>query len=224
MIQWMDGVNLCYCDESGTGNEPIAVMTGIVVDAGRMHLTKQHWDALLAMLTEETGHQIVELHTRDFYAGNGVFRDIGGRDRAHLISQIFQWLADRKHHVVYASVLKDAYAEAFARGDVPDELNTVWRFLGFHMILAMQKCCQREKGTNRLTRGVADPAGRPDLVLSASRRGDRRGGRRPALRRRGRESRGVGRQVPVAVHRRRGREYAAELFYRHAPPSIRSLS
>ena len=33
-------MNLCYCDESGTGNEAIAVMAGIVVDAGRMHLTK----------------------------------------------------------------------------------------------------------------------------------------------------------------------------------------
>ena len=26
------------------------------------------------------------------------------------------------------------------------------------------------------------------------------------------------------IYPRRGREYAAELFYRHAPPSIRSLS
>jgi hypothetical protein len=96
-------VNLCYCDESGTGSEPIAVMTGIVVDASRMHLTKQHWSDLLAMLSRETGRQIVELHTRDFYAGNGVFRDIPGRDRTHLFNQIFQWLCDRKHQVVYVA-------------------------------------------------------------------------------------------------------------------------
>lgn len=33
-------MKLCYCDESGTGNEPVAVMVGIVVDTKRMHLTK----------------------------------------------------------------------------------------------------------------------------------------------------------------------------------------
>lgn len=274
-------MNLCYCDESGTGNEPIAVMTGIVVDAGRMHLTKQHWDALLAMLTEETGHQIVELHTRDFYAGNGVFRDIGGRDRAHLISQIFQWLADRKHHVVYASVLKDAYADAFARGDIPDELNTVWRFLGFHMILAMQKCCQREKGTKGHTIFVFDNEERErmrftDLIARPPEWSDGYYDRQPKqdrldqivdvpyfgdsrevsliqladltsffLRRAGEIAEGLAgprydgeeenlgewvgrflsRSIGAAnIYPRRGREYAAELFYRHAPPSIRSLS
>jgi len=149
-------VNLCYCDESGTGDEPIAVMTGIVVDASRMHLTKEHWGDLLAGLSQETGHQIVELHTRDFYAGNGVFRGMQGPDRAHLISQIFDWLAARKHHVVYSSVVKASYYEAVGRGEIPDELNTLWRFLGFHLILAMQKHCQTEDGVKGHTMFVFD--------------------------------------------------------------------
>lgn len=149
-------VDLCYCDESGTGEEPIAVMTGIVVDASRMHLTKAHWGELLDLLSKATGHQIVELHTRDFYAGNGVFRGLDGPDRAHLISQIYDWIHDRKHHVVYSSVVKASYFDAFKNGEIPAELNTVWRFLGYHLILAMQKYGQRETGVKGHTIFVFD--------------------------------------------------------------------
>ena len=138
-------MNLCYCDESGTGNEPIATMVGIVVDAGRMHLTKAHWAELLAVLSDMAGHQIVELHTRDFYSGNGVFRGIEGPDRAKIISEIFNWLCTRKHHVVYSAVAKDSYSEALKCEEIPDQISTLWRFLGFHLILAMQRSCQREK-------------------------------------------------------------------------------
>lgn len=137
-------VNLCYCDESGTGDQPIATMVGIVVDAGRMHLTKAGWLELLAILSDMAGHQIVELHTRNFYSGSGVFREIDGETRAEVISAIFEWLTKRKHHVVYSSVLKSSYYGARKAQEIPDELNTLWRFLGFHLILAMQDACQGE--------------------------------------------------------------------------------
>jgi hypothetical protein len=139
-------VNVCYCDESGTGNEPIAVMTGILVDAGRMHRTKEHWEGLLQHLSEMVGRQIAELHTRDFYAGNGPFRGIDGPTRSNIVSAIFQWIAERKHHVVYTSVWKEAYRQAFEARGIPDELNTIWRFMGFHLVLALQKYCKGERG------------------------------------------------------------------------------
>ncbi|MDA0263113.1 MAG: hypothetical protein O3A93_03710 [Chloroflexi bacterium] len=63
-----DGMNFCYSDESGTGEEPIATMVGIVVDSQRMHLTKKHWLELLEILNELTKRPIVELHTADFIA------------------------------------------------------------------------------------------------------------------------------------------------------------
>lgn len=137
-------MNLCYCDESGTGEEPIAVMVGVIVDASRMHLTKDDWQDLLAALSRIADRRIAELHTRDFYAGNSVFRGIEGSDRAQLVSAIFDWLEERKHHIVYSAVSKRSYHEARASGNVPDELDTLWRLLGFHLILAMQKHCQSE--------------------------------------------------------------------------------
>lgn len=149
-------VNLCYCDETGTGDEPIAVMVGVLVDASRMHLTKKFWEALLASVSREAGHHIVELHTRDFYAGNGLFRGMSGPVRSNIISMIFDWLIDRKHDIVYSAVRKDDYFRAFSDQRIPDELNTIWRFLGFHLILAMQKYSQREHGVKGHTIFVFD--------------------------------------------------------------------
>jgi len=63
-------MKICYCDESGTGNEPIAVTVGVVVDSQRMRVSKEDWKELLAQLSNMIGSKIDELHTRDFYSGN----------------------------------------------------------------------------------------------------------------------------------------------------------
>src|SRR2546425_7199993 len=123
-------VNLCYCDESGTGEEPIATMVGIVVDAARMHLTKRHWEELLGELSELAKCQVRELHTHKFYSGKGLWDEIDGDTRAAIITAIIAWLAERKHEIVYASVVKKSYFSAFAEKAIPDELNTLWRFIG----------------------------------------------------------------------------------------------
>ena len=64
-------MKFCYVDESGTGDEPYAVMVGVVVDALRMRPTKADWDGLLIHLGCIVGRAVEEIHTRDFYAGNG---------------------------------------------------------------------------------------------------------------------------------------------------------
>ena len=40
-------------------------------------------------------------------------------------------------------MVKERYYEGLASRDIPDELNTPWRFLGFHLVLAIQKVHQR---------------------------------------------------------------------------------
>ncbi len=87
-------MKVCYCDESGTGDEPIAVMVGIVVDARRMHVTKEDWKALLEKLSRIVGKPIEEIHTRDFYAGNEKWRALPGPQRAEIITATFGWLRD----------------------------------------------------------------------------------------------------------------------------------
>ena len=138
-------MNFCYSDESGMGQEPIATMVGIIVDSGRMHLTKQDWADLLTTLSGITNRNIVELKTSDFYNGNGVWRALDGNQRANVISAVFDWLIQRKHHIVYSSVQKDSFNTAKNKSLIPSEVNTIWRFLGFHITLAVQKYSQPEK-------------------------------------------------------------------------------
>ena len=139
-----DAVNFCYSDESGTGAEPIATMVGVIVDSMRMHKTKSDWVDLLDQLSQVTERRIVELHTADFYNGNGVCRRLSGLVRAQVASAILNWLAERKHQIVYASVQKEPYLESLKAQEIPEELNTPWRFLAFHLALAVQKYSQPE--------------------------------------------------------------------------------
>jgi len=164
-------MKFCYCDETGTGEEPIAVLLGVVVDAQRMHVTKEHWQGLLGGLSKIVGRQLRELHTRDFYSGSGVWRNMDGPTRAEVINAVFEWLHDRKHHVVYSAVMKQQYYEQLAAGKIPTEINTLWRFLGFHVILAMQKRYQNEAKNKGNTVFVFDNEEREqkrfaDLILS----------------------------------------------------------
>jgi hypothetical protein len=126
-------------------DEPIATMVGIVVDASRMHVTKHDWRELLAGLGSRIGQPVPEIHAKDLYRGRDIWRNVPGKDRAQAITDIFKWLVDRRHDVIYTSVVKQSYEEAFAQQQIPDELNTIWRFMGFHLVLAIQKRFQRER-------------------------------------------------------------------------------
>ena len=53
-------------------------MIGVLVDATRMHITKLDWCDLLRRLSALSGREITELHTRNFYAGNGPWRNLDG--------------------------------------------------------------------------------------------------------------------------------------------------
>lgn len=118
-------MKICYCDESGTGSESIAVMVGIIVDSQRMHITKEHWGKLLDALSRIVGNKLQEIHTRDFYSGNGIWRGLNGTKRAKVIDVVFEWFVARKHHLVYSSIIKSAYFESVKQNNIPKEVNTV---------------------------------------------------------------------------------------------------
>ena len=77
-----------YVDEIGTGQEPIAVMVGVITDAYRMRLTKSHWNDLLSRLSGIIGREIDEIHTREFYSGNTPWRRLKGQQRTEIIDTI----------------------------------------------------------------------------------------------------------------------------------------
>ena len=131
-----------YIDESGTGNEPIAVMCGIIADSYRMRITKVIWNNLLETLSEIIGREIREIHTRDFYSGNSPWRDLNGNQRSAIIDAIFAWLKERKHSLTFTAVDKQLFRKEFHKENFSNDVTTLWRFLALHLTLSLQKYFQ----------------------------------------------------------------------------------
>ncbi len=121
-----------------------------------MHLTKSDWKALLDDLSTVLGRPVPELHTAEFYAGKGFWRGLDGPKRSTLISAIFDWLEDRKHKIVFSAIHRDEFKKATSARSLPPEVGSMWRFLGLHLILAVQKKHMGESGTKGHTVFVFD--------------------------------------------------------------------
>jgi hypothetical protein len=139
-------MKFAYVDESGTGDEPYAVMSAVVIDAQRMRPTKEDWSALLAQLSEIAEREIPEFHTRDFYAGNSPWRGIGGHERAEIISTIFKWFENRRHQVIFSAVDKHRLNNSFQNHRFAKNLGGLWQILGLHLALSIQRAYQSQKG------------------------------------------------------------------------------
>jgi len=140
-----------YLDESGTGSEPIAVMAGVITDAYRMRPTKNDWNSLLNGLRELTERNVTELHTHEFYPGNGIWRGLDGKIRTQIIDIIFEWLVERKHHVVFTAVDKQKFEIEHSEHDFSQDVKNLWQLMAFHITLSIQRCLQGSKrgGTKR---------------------------------------------------------------------------
>jgi hypothetical protein len=136
-------MKFCYLDESGTGDEPYAVMAGVVVDALRMQVTKDDWGDLLNALSQTTGKNVKEFHSRDFYSGRGIWKGSDGNMRSAVISAVFQWLGERKHKIVFCAIAKERYS-ALASDPRVNDIGTLWCTLGMHQLLSLQKAHQKD--------------------------------------------------------------------------------
>lgn len=117
-------MKFCYIDESGTGGEPISVMVGIITDHNRMRPTKADWKGLLGRVSDIVGKIVKEIHTHQLYAGNSPFRQLTPQQRIDLIVEIFKWLKDRKHSVVYTALDTFAFKDNCPRyGRKLDEIS-----------------------------------------------------------------------------------------------------
>ncbi|NET10066.1 MAG: DUF3800 domain-containing protein [Symploca sp. SIO2B6] len=138
-------MKLCYCDETGTGEERFAVLLGVVVDASRMHVTKSDWSNFLSDLSIKVGQEFQELHTRHFYKGSGLWNKLSGQQRSDAIDFFIDWFAERKHHIVFSAIDKTRFNRMKDESKIPCEIDTVWKTMGFHLVLSVQKNFQVEK-------------------------------------------------------------------------------
>lgn len=142
------------------------MVVGIVVDSHRMHVTKEHWSELLDHLSEVVGRKLNELHTKDFYPGQGPFRGMAGKDRAEYISQIVNWFCERKHTFVYSAVRKETFERGRVEKAVPAELTSPWLAAAFHAVLSLQRAHKTHKKTKGHTLLVFDNKGWEEQPLA----------------------------------------------------------
>lgn len=142
-------MKFCYVDESGAGSEPFLVMVAVVVDALRMHKTKEDWDELLSLLKGVCGEKLKEFHMSGFYSGDGHWHKIDGPVRAKLISSILSWWGERKHCITFTAVDKEIFKKMKSSGELFDGCSSAWQTAAIHITLSLQKAhriCSGNKG------------------------------------------------------------------------------
>ncbi|RLC10122.1 MAG: hypothetical protein DRH43_07010 [Deltaproteobacteria bacterium] len=140
-------MKFCYFDESGMGNEPYLVMAGIIVDASRMHITKDAWADFLKYLSEAAGRRVDEFHAREFYRGNGVWHGTDGAMRAKIIEAILTWVEARKHKCVFSSIDKDRFKVTINKDIRLKRFKSMWCTAAIHCVLQIQKQHQKLEKT-----------------------------------------------------------------------------
>lgn len=160
-------MKFCYVDESGLGSEPYLVMVGVIVDAQRMHKTKEMWDEFLEMLSKVCKRKINEFHTCDFYAGNGPWRGIDGPQRAAIISAIIDWWGRRKHHLTYTVIDKNLYEQLRCNNEILEGCESVWQTAAIHISLSIQKAHQGIESNKGHTLFLFDRENMEELKLSS---------------------------------------------------------
>lgn len=165
-------MKFCYVDESGYGGEPVLVVAGVVVDASRMHITKQDWEDVLDILSGRVGRPVAEFKTRRFYRGTGIWHELDGDERSAVIEAIMAWLRQRKHRIAFAAIDK-AKLERLPKSErpegFPEKCPSAWVLGAFHLLLGIQKRHQHEEKNKGHTvfifdREVMEERGLVDLV------------------------------------------------------------
>jgi len=153
-------MKFCYLDESGMGDESILVMAGVIVDATRMHITKDAWKSFLNVLSDAAGRNISEFHARKFYKGNGQWRTIDGRTRAKIIDSILDWINKRRHKITFSAVKKDNFNALYRSDERLKDLGSPWCTVAVHTVLSIQKThmhLKKNKGHTVLIFDREDP-------------------------------------------------------------------
>jgi hypothetical protein len=160
-------MKFCYVDESGKGDEPILVLTGIVTDIHRIHVTKTDWQEILKALSRDVHRPIAEFHTRHFYKGNGIWRSLNGEQRTAVLDRILEWMAQRNHKVVFAALDKEKVNSA----DFSDKSECVnngrpnlWKLGAIHLLLSIQKYHQSKEKKKGHTVMVFDQGSSPEEI------------------------------------------------------------
>jgi hypothetical protein len=162
-------LKFCYLDETGTGQETVVIFVGVVADAQRMHRTKREWSEHLQNLSTIAGKKVQELHATELYSGNNEWRSVDGTQRHQIIEKTLEWLASRKHKIIFSAVCKKQFEARQDSCVICQSLHNCWHASAFHVVLSLQKAHKNEGQKGHIVmvfdRGKGDQS-LPDLLFT----------------------------------------------------------
>ena len=153
-----------YLDESGTSEEPISIMAGIVVDTMHMRKVKYEWGQHVQQLALLTGKPFTELKASQLFNGRGPWRPIDGATRLSAVKEIIDWFEQSFLKVICVGVQQskfESYANELA---AYPEIANKWRMMAMHTVLALQKHFQSAPQRNTKRRKI-EPKGHCLLIF-----------------------------------------------------------
>ena len=158
-------MNFCYVDESGLQKgDRVVVLVGVVVDAHRMHVSKNDWQHVLKKCSEIAGRPVKELHTRHLYRGQKEWENVTPPIRVAVIDVLLEWFLNRKHGFTFGAVDADELKKLEATeptwfaptpGVIPGSIAAL------HIFCTIQKLHQAEKKNKGHTVVVMDGDTKP---------------------------------------------------------------
>lgn len=136
-----------FLDESGKVQNEVSVIAGIVIDSYRIHRTRREWITILENMTPLAGVAIREFHMREVYSGRGEWAGATAINRDSAIDLVLDWLAEKRHPIVFSATLKTAFESRVESGcPMARELGSRWVSEAFHIALSINKAHKNIKG------------------------------------------------------------------------------
>lgn len=133
-------MKLVYLDESGKEESDVSVIAGVVVDAYRVHSSRQEWLEILQQMAVLAEKPVAEFHMRDVYNRAEEWKDVTPENRGRAVETVLEWLVKRKHSVVFSATLKAEFQARITSGcSMASDLGSRWLTEAFHVVLSTNK-------------------------------------------------------------------------------------
>jgi len=153
-------------------------MVGVLVDTLRLSRTRTEFSKLFQQLGEQSAKTLDELKSSQLYKGRGSWSGVAGETRHAIITNLIDWLIERKHSLTLAAIDYDRWTRAELL------LEDSWLAAALHTALQVQRCGQAMKNNKGMTALVFDEQKQKadslaELLFSPPTWSDQYYGRRP---------------------------------------------
>lgn len=157
-------MKFCYLDETGTGQDTVVIVAGVIVDVIRMNRTKQEWESLFDQVSRLSKKPITEMHAKDLIPGNGEWYGVDPQVRDEVVDTILDWLTERNHKVTFSAVDRARFKAS--SDDRVHDLRDEWCAASFHVVLTLQKAHKSISNNKGHTLLIFDKGKDPTRLIS----------------------------------------------------------